>query len=109
MCHKNASVHVVDGGGQEWRSSISSYHPLTMEPRHPQPFTLTEARQLDVGIIVTGKSVEISLTAEISRLQNSLTHLEQTQADLLSALEEEEDTDLREAWSENQGVMYGLY
>lgn len=44
-------------------------------------------------------------SAEISRLRNSIAHLEESQSELLSALEEEEDADLRSAWQENQGTM----
>ncbi|EJT50608.1 hypothetical protein A1Q1_08160 [Trichosporon asahii var. asahii CBS 2479] len=65
------------------------------QPRHPQPFSLAEAEQLDVSTIV----------AEISRLRNSISHLDESQSELLSALEEEEDADLRSAWQENQGTI----
>ncbi|KAL1405777.1 hypothetical protein Q8F55_007450 [Vanrija albida] len=67
----------------------------SFQTSHPQPFTLSEAQQLDVGVIV----------AEISRLQNSLAHLAASQAELASFLSEEEDADLRAAHDENAGVI----
>ncbi|PIL37109.1 hypothetical protein GSI_00801 [Ganoderma sinense ZZ0214-1] len=65
-------------------------------PRYSQPFTLQEARQLAVPII----------TEEISRLQNSLAHLQKTQDELKEALSTAPgDADLTEAFEENEIVM----
>ncbi|RPD67208.1 hypothetical protein L226DRAFT_499201 [Lentinus tigrinus ALCF2SS1-7] len=65
-------------------------------PRYPQPFTLEEARQLAVPII----------TEEITRLQNSLTHLRRTQEELKEALTTSPgDPDLTEAFEENEVVI----
>ncbi|WOO83250.1 uncharacterized protein LOC62_05G006773 [Vanrija pseudolonga] len=67
----------------------------SFQTTHPQPFTLAEAQQLDVGVIV----------AEITRLQNSLAHLATSQAELASFLAEDDDPDLRAAYDENAGVI----
>ncbi|OBZ70021.1 hypothetical protein A0H81_09976 [Grifola frondosa] len=64
--------------------------------RYPQPFTLEDARQLDIGII----------TEEMSRLQNSLNHLKRTQEDLREALlSTPGDPDFMEAVEENEDVI----
>ncbi|KAI0677577.1 hypothetical protein C8Q78DRAFT_1003420 [Trametes maxima] len=69
---------------------------MEYRPRYTQPFTLEEARQLEVPII----------TEEISRLQNSLAHLERTQADLREALSDSpDDADLSQALGENETVI----
>ncbi|KAF9569287.1 hypothetical protein CPC08DRAFT_653168, partial [Agrocybe pediades] len=64
-------------------------------PRYRQPFTLVEAVKLDVSTI----------TEEISRLQNSLKHLNETQDIIEASLKEEEDSDLRKAMDENREVI----
>ncbi|KAF4619894.1 hypothetical protein D9613_005301 [Agrocybe pediades] len=64
-------------------------------PRYRQPFTLAEAVKLDVSTI----------TEEISRLQNSLKHLNETQDIIEASLKEEEDSDLRKAMDENREVI----
>ncbi|KAL1722454.1 hypothetical protein EV715DRAFT_287468 [Schizophyllum commune] len=64
-------------------------------PRHNQPFTLEQAVHLDVAII----------TEEISRLQNSLQHLKETQDLLRSHLKSEADPDLQQALNENEEVI----
>ncbi|KAM5540466.1 hypothetical protein V8D89_005924 [Ganoderma adspersum] len=65
-------------------------------PRYSQPFTLQEARQLAVSVI----------TEEISRLQNSLAHLQRTQDELKEALSTAPgDADLAEAFQENEIVI----
>lgn len=55
---------------------------------------------------VTDIDIELADTrSEIARLQNSLAHLDVSQTELAAFLAEEEDVDLRAAWSENEGVM----
>ncbi|KAI0375593.1 hypothetical protein BV20DRAFT_984383 [Pilatotrama ljubarskyi] len=69
---------------------------MEYRPRYSQPFTLEEARQLAVPII----------TEEISRLQNSLAHLDRTQRELEDALTTTPgDTDLEQAFEENEIVI----
>ena len=66
-------------------------------PQHAQPFTIEQARQLDVVTIATA----------ISHLENSLAHLEETQKTLREALAEGHDQDLEDALAENgMRVMY---
>lgn len=70
---------------------------VNFTPQYAQPFTIEQARQLDVSTI----------TQEITRLENSLNHLEETQAALRAALEDGHDQDLANALAENEeGVMY---
>jgi len=66
-------------------------------PRHPQPFTLAEATQLEVPVI----------TEEIARLQNSLNYLQRTQDELKEHLtgSSEEDAVLEEAYTDNSKVI----
>ncbi|KAI9001054.1 hypothetical protein BD414DRAFT_473469 [Trametes punicea] len=65
-------------------------------PRYAQPFTLEEARQLAVPII----------SEEITRLQNSLTHLQRTQDELRDALSTSpDDSDFTQAFEENEVVI----
>lgn len=61
-------------------------------PRYPQPFTLSQAVGLDVSTI----------TEEIARLQNSLSHLRSTQEQLKDALAEDPDPEFTKAVEENQ-------
>ncbi|KDR83656.1 hypothetical protein GALMADRAFT_35827, partial [Galerina marginata CBS 339.88] len=70
---------------------------MEYRPRFAQPFTLSEAIHLDVAVI----------TEEISRLQNSLRHLRETQTVLEQALKEEgeEDQEIKKAFDENQIVI----
>ncbi|TFK91495.1 hypothetical protein K466DRAFT_467086, partial [Polyporus arcularius HHB13444] len=69
---------------------------MEYKPRYSQPFTLEEARLLAVPII----------TEEISRLQNSLSHLQRTQEELKEALTTAPgDPDLTEAFEENEVVI----
>ncbi|RDX55572.1 hypothetical protein OH76DRAFT_1371866 [Lentinus brumalis] len=69
---------------------------MEYKPRYSQPFTLEEARLLAVPII----------TEEISRLQNSLSHLQRTQEELKEALTTAPgDPDLTEALEENEVVI----
>ncbi|TRM67725.1 hypothetical protein BD626DRAFT_564638 [Schizophyllum amplum] len=63
--------------------------------RYNQPFTLAEAVHLDVAII----------TEEIARLQNSLQHLNETQALLRTHIALESDPDLQQALNENEQVI----
>ena len=65
-------------------------------PKHSQPFSIAQARQLDVSTI----------TAEISRLENSLDYLGRTQSELKEALTDGHDQDLADALRENEVVMY---
>ncbi|KAH9853515.1 hypothetical protein C2E23DRAFT_728423 [Lenzites betulinus] len=69
---------------------------MEYRPRYAQPFTLEEARLLAVPII----------SEEISRLQNSLLHLQRTQDELRDALATSPgDTDLTQAFEENEDVI----
>ncbi|PPQ77411.1 hypothetical protein CVT25_010993 [Psilocybe cyanescens] len=61
-------------------------------PRFYQPFTLREAIALDVSVI----------NEEISRLQNSLQKLDETQIILK---EEQHDPDIKKAYEENNQVI----
>jgi len=68
-------------------------------PRYSQPFTLADAVNLDVAVI----------TEEITRLQNSLRHLKQTQATLQEYIEFESpadvDPEVTKALEENKTVI----
>ncbi|KAL7282378.1 hypothetical protein ACG7TL_003849 [Trametes sanguinea] len=69
---------------------------MEFRPRYAQPFTLEEARQLAVPII----------TEEITRLQNSVAHLQRTQQELQEALlATPEDPDFAQAYEENEAVV----
>ena len=86
-------------------------------PKYAQPFTLQEARGLDVPIITEGpcyvpavhranRTYSVSRDLEISRLQNSIAHLQRTQDELKDALSTTpDDPDLTEAFEENEVVM----
>ncbi|KAG7096848.1 hypothetical protein E1B28_004256 [Marasmius oreades] len=68
------------------------------QPRYPQPFTFSDAIQLDVSTI----------TEEISRLQNSLLHLRKTQEFLREVMDsdpKEIDVEVKAALEENQQVI----
>ncbi|KAI9637651.1 uncharacterized protein MKK02DRAFT_43577 [Dioszegia hungarica] len=73
--------------------------PISFVPRHSQPFTLEQAMQLEVDMLV----------AEVGRLENSLTHLRETQAELASFLKEDPEGDadgeLAKAMEENDEVI----
>lgn len=68
-------------------------------PHYAQPFTLAEAVNLDIAVI----------TEEITRLQNSLWHLQQTQKTLLEYIEAERsadvDPEITKALEENKTVI----
>ncbi|KAH8113242.1 hypothetical protein DFH11DRAFT_327245 [Phellopilus nigrolimitatus] len=66
-------------------------------PRHSQPFTFGQALQLEIPTIAT----------EISRLENSLQHLNQTQDELNEHLSgsSEDDRELLDAVKENNAVI----
>jgi len=71
---------------------------MDYKPRYPQPFTLAEAAALDVSVI----------SEEISRLENSLKYLSETQEVLKAALAEtteSPDAEIAEALEENRVVM----
>jgi len=65
---------------------------MEYHPKHPQPFSFSEALQLDPGTI----------TEEIARLQNSLKHLKETQDELRPLTD---DPELAQALRENEAVM----
>ncbi|KAI0269140.1 hypothetical protein BC834DRAFT_613903 [Gloeopeniophorella convolvens] len=65
---------------------------MDYHPKHPQPFSFSEALKLDPATI----------TEEIARLQNSLKHLKQTQDELRPYLD---DPELAQASRENEGVI----
>ncbi|KAF7292408.1 hypothetical protein HMN09_01224900 [Mycena chlorophos] len=68
---------------------------MDYRPKYAQPFTLTEARLLDVQTIAE----------EIARLQNSLQHLHDTQTMLKEAMESDPDPELTKALEENRTVI----
>lgn len=81
-------------------------------PRHSQPFTLKEATNLDVSVIVEGipathlaYQFESTDSAEISRLENSLRKLQETQQFLQSHLEATPDAEIAQVLDENNIVM----
>jgi len=61
-------------------------------PKHPQPFSFSEALKLDPATI----------TEEIARLQNSLQHLKRTQDELRA---HPDDPELAQAFRENEAVI----
>ncbi|KAH9966106.1 hypothetical protein BC827DRAFT_1125307 [Russula dissimulans] len=61
-------------------------------PKHPQPFSFSDALKFDPATI----------TEEISRLQNSLQHLKRTQNELSA---HSGDPELAQALRENEAVM----
>lgn len=73
--------------------------PIDFHPRHPQPFTLAALLQFTPS----------HLASEISRLQNSIAHLEDSNRQLLEAEEEGEDEEgrrvMKEAREENEVTM----
>ena len=91
-------------------------------PRHKQPFSLPQAILLDVPIIAEGPCCHQACDAhvwvggidpcplytEISRLQNSLVHLKETQKQLREYISHSPDTDISQAIEENVEVMYEL-
>ncbi len=90
---------------------------MEYRPRYTQPFTLEEARLLDVPIISEGEHRPFDASSdphrspahcatEITRLQNSVAHLQRTQDELQDALSTSPgDTDLTQAFEENEVVM----
>ncbi|PCH41084.1 hypothetical protein WOLCODRAFT_40572, partial [Wolfiporia cocos MD-104 SS10] len=68
---------------------------MDYRPRYTQPFTLAEAVRLDVETI----------TEEISRLQNSLSHLKRTQEELQEAASATQDPEFSQAIEENALVI----
>ncbi|KAI0796710.1 hypothetical protein C8Q75DRAFT_207288 [Abortiporus biennis] len=68
---------------------------MDYRPRYSQPFTLAQAISLDVGTI----------TEEISRLQNSIAHLNTTQDQLHEAIEASPDDEFTKALRENEIVI----
>lgn len=82
--------------------------------KYPQPFTLGEATGFDVSTITEGRylggksrSFSLSYEPEISRLENSLTHLRSTQDQLKPIMEETDgdEPEITKAYVENQTVM----
>lgn len=87
---------------------------IQFSPAHSHPFTLEEAKLLDINILVAGQSSTPSFRTpinqlnhvEISRLRNSVTHLQKTQDELRSFLAEEPgDVDITQAIQENDDTM----
>ncbi|KIP10721.1 hypothetical protein PHLGIDRAFT_47858, partial [Phlebiopsis gigantea 11061_1 CR5-6] len=68
---------------------------MEYSPRYPQPFTISQAVGLDVGMI----------TEEIARLQNSLAYLRSTQAQLKEVNDESPDPEFTKAMEENDDVI----
>ncbi|KAG0143961.1 hypothetical protein CROQUDRAFT_108843 [Cronartium quercuum f. sp. fusiforme G11] len=78
-----------------WRTS--QYHTFCImaqftgfSPKHPQPITLDALMELEPAI----------LSAEISRLENSINHLVQSNTDLLSAETTENDAEDRQVFED---------
>jgi len=68
---------------------------MEYRPCYVQPFSLSEAVQLDVAV----------LTEEIARLQNSLQHLKRTQEQLEEATASDPDPEFTKAIEENSLVI----
>ncbi|KAL5530689.1 hypothetical protein ACEPAF_6947 [Sanghuangporus sanghuang] len=70
---------------------------MDYSPKHKQPFTLTQASELDIPTI----------TKEIERLENSLFHLHRTQTELNEHLSGSmgEDRELLDVIKENEDVI----
>ncbi|KAM6495807.1 hypothetical protein JOM56_008513 [Amanita muscaria] len=68
---------------------------MEFKPRHSQPFTILQAIELDVSVI----------TEEIARLQNSISHLKDTQQSLQTYLSTADDAELATALKENEDVI----
>ena len=84
---------------------------MDYKPRYPQPFTLAEATALDISVISEGgvviqlgrRCVRLIIVTEISRLQNSLKYLSETQEVLKAALAESTeppDAEISQAFEE---------
>jgi len=65
---------------------------MEYRPKHPQPFSLSDALKFDPATI----------TEEIARLQNSLQHLKRTQDELRPY---SDDPELLQALQENEAVI----
>ncbi|EJD01120.1 uncharacterized protein FOMMEDRAFT_36524, partial [Fomitiporia mediterranea MF3/22] len=70
---------------------------MEYKPKHAQPFTYAQAHRFETPTI----------TEEITRLENSLFHLNRTQVELNAHLtgSPEEDRELLEAITENEAVI----
>lgn len=66
-----------------------------LRPRYSHPFTLQEAAHFDISTI----------TEEISRLDNSLAHLRETQTVLQEYKDSDPDVELVKAYEENKIVI----
>jgi len=67
---------------------------MEYHPKHPQPFSLSDALKFDLATI----------TEEIARLENSLQHLRRTQ-DELRSYSDDHDPELSQVLLENEEVI----
>lgn len=89
---------------------------MNYEARHPQPFSYAEAMQFEIATITKGTAGKVCRpviispcdVVEITRLQNSLEHLDRTQLQLREFMIEavEKDRELVVAYEENELVMW---
>lgn len=80
--------------------------------RHTQPFTLEEAIHFDVSVITEGSSAgfpmnqnSVTNVIEITRLENSLKKLRETQEFVTSYLDATPDAEIAGVLEENNVVM----
>jgi len=78
-------------GALQYTHTISTY-TMEFRPKHPQPFSLSDALKFDPATI----------TEEIARLENSLQHLRRTQDELRSY---SDDPELSQYLRENETVI----
>ncbi|KAH9977948.1 hypothetical protein BGW80DRAFT_1456085 [Lactifluus volemus] len=84
---------------------------MEYHPKHPQPFSFSEALKFDPATITEGSASQfityLKLTTQIARLQNSLRHLKRTQDELSAHSEHDDDHDaeLTLALKENEAVI----
>lgn len=83
--------------------------------KHPQPFTLAQVSELDIGTLAEGTTLSTTPThlihnPEITRLQNSLHHLQSTQNELQLLVDTMSipDVEFSAAIQENKDVMYAI-
>ncbi|KAH9179868.1 hypothetical protein EDB89DRAFT_1923631 [Lactarius sanguifluus] len=75
-----------------WPTPLDGAFSMEYHPKHPQPFSFSDALKFDVATI----------TEEITRLQNSLRHLKRTQDELRAY---SDGPELAQVLRENEAVM----